>query len=106
MAEKGKGGFSSLFTENTKWMQKSDILVGIGIITVVAMLIIPLPTILLDFLLTISIMTGLLILMIVMFVKRAFDFSIFPTLLLVTTVFRLALNVSSTRSHSFRRSGF
>jgi flagellar biosynthesis protein FlhA len=97
MAEKGKGGFSSLFTENTRWMQKSDILIGIGIITIVAMLIIPLPTILLDFLLIISIMTGLLILMIVMFVKRAFDFSIFPTLLLVTTVFRLALNVSSTR---------
>jgi flagellar biosynthesis protein FlhA len=97
MAEKGKGKFSSLFTENTGWMQKSDILVGIGIITIVGMLIIPLPTILLDFLLTISIMTGLLILMIVMFVKRAFDFSIFPTLLLVSTVFRLALNVSSTR---------
>jgi flagellar biosynthesis protein FlhA len=97
MAEKGKGRLSSLFTENTAWMQKSDILVGIGIITIVGMLIIPLPTILLDFLLTISIMTGLLILMIVMFVKRAFDFSIFPTLLLVTTVFRLALNVSSTR---------
>ncbi|MFH0974633.1 MAG: flagellar biosynthesis protein FlhA [Spirochaetota bacterium] len=78
-------------------MQKSDILIGIGIITIVAMLIIPLPTLLLDFLLTISVMTGLLILMIVMFVRRAFDFSIFPTLLLVTTVFRLALNVSTTR---------
>ncbi|MBN2402538.1 MAG: flagellar biosynthesis protein FlhA [Spirochaetes bacterium] len=97
MAEKGKGGFSSLVTDNIKWMQKTDVLIGIGIITIVAMLIIPLPTFLLDFFLTISIMTGLLILMIVMFVKRAFDFSIFPTLLLVTTVFRLALNVSSTR---------
>ena len=97
MAEKGKGSFSSLFTENTKWMQKSDILIGIGLITIVSMLIIPLPTFLLDFFQVISVMTGLLILMIVMFVRRAFDFSIFPTLLLVTTVFRLALNVSSTR---------
>ena len=61
------------------------------------MLIIPLPTFLLDFLLAISIMSGLLILMIVMFIGRTFDFSMFPSLLLITTVFRLALNVSSTR---------
>ncbi|MBN2040963.1 MAG: flagellar biosynthesis protein FlhA [Spirochaetes bacterium] len=78
-------------------MQKTDILFGIGIITIVAMLIIPLPTILLDMLLIISIMIGLLTLMIVMFVKRSFDFSVFPTLLLGTTIFRLALNISSTR---------
>ncbi|MBN2442452.1 MAG: FHIPEP family type III secretion protein, partial [Spirochaetales bacterium] len=97
MAEKVKGGSSSTFTENIEWMQKTDILIGIGIITIVAMLVIPLPTFILDFLLVISVMTGLLTLMIVMFVKRAFDFSIFPTLLLVTTVFRLALNVSTTR---------
>ena len=106
MANKGKGGISSLFTDNLQWMQKTDILVGIGIITVVAMLVIPLPTLLLDFLLIISIMTGLLILMIVMFVRRAFDFSIFPTLLLVSTVYRLALNVSSTRLILLEGAGF
>ena len=78
-------------------MQKTDILMGIGVIAVVVMLIIPLPTFLLDFLLAISIMSGLLILMIVMFIRRTFDFSVFPSLLLITTVFRLALNVSSTR---------
>jgi flagellar biosynthesis protein FlhA len=61
------------------------------------MLIIPLPTFLLDFLISVSLMLGLLILMIVMFVHRSFDFSIFPSLILITTVFRLALNVSSTR---------
>jgi len=83
--------------ENTRWMQKTDILMGIGIIAVVTMLIIPLPTFLLDFFLVISIMSGLLILMIVMFIGRTFDFSIFPSLLLITTVYRLALNVSSTR---------
>ncbi|HPG51704.1 MAG TPA: flagellar biosynthesis protein FlhA, partial [Spirochaetota bacterium] len=96
MAERARGGFASLF-ENTQWMQKSDILMGIGVVSVVVMLIIPLPTFLLDFLLAISIMSGLLILMIVMFIGRTFDFSIFPSLLLITTVFRLALNVSSTR---------
>jgi flagellar biosynthesis protein FlhA len=97
MAERGKRGISSLITGNLQWMQKTDILIGIGVVTIVAMLVIPLPTVLLDMLLTISIMSGLLILMIVMFVKRSFDFSVFPTLLLVVTVFRLALNVSSTR---------
>ncbi len=97
MANEKKSVFSSLFSENMRWMQKTDILIGVFAITIVGMLIIPLPTFLLDFFLTISIMTGLLILMIVMFVRRAFDFSIFPTILLVTTVFRLALNVSSTR---------
>ncbi len=96
MAEARGGGFAALF-ENTQWMHKTDILMGIGIIAVVTMLIIPLPTFLLDFFLVISIMSGLLILMIVMFIGRTFDFSIFPSLLLITTVFRLALNVSSTR---------
>jgi len=87
----------SLTPGNREWMQKNDILVGIGVISVVIMLIIPLPTFLLDFLISISLMLGLLILMIVMFVHRSFDFSIFPSLILITTVFRLALNVSSTR---------
>ncbi|MCL2154977.1 MAG: flagellar biosynthesis protein FlhA [Leptospirales bacterium] len=87
----------SLAPGNREWMQKNDILVGIGVISVVIMLIIPLPTFLLDFLISVSLMLGLLILMIVMFVHRSFDFSIFPSLILITTVFRLALNVSSTR---------
>ncbi len=92
-----KRGALSILTENRVWMQKTDILLGIGVISVVTMLIIPLPTFLLDFLLAISIMSGLLILLVVMFIQRTFDFSIFPSLLLITTVFRLALNVSSTR---------
>ncbi len=87
----------SLSPGSRAWMQKTDILMGIGVIAVVMMLIIPLPTFLLDFLLAVSIMLGLLILMIVLFVHRSFDFSIFPSLLLVSTVYRLALNVSSTR---------
>ena len=95
MAER-RGGAMSLF-EDTRWMQKSDVLLGIGVVAVVVMLVIPLPTFLLDFLLALSIMSGMLILMIVMFIGRTFDFSVFPSLLLITTVFRLALNVSSTR---------
>ncbi|MGB4268488.1 MAG: flagellar biosynthesis protein FlhA [Spirochaetota bacterium] len=84
-------------TYDLSWMQKSDILLGIGVIAVVTMLIIPLPTFLLDFLMAISIMLGILILLVVMYVPRSFDFSVFPALLLITTVYRLALNVSSTR---------
>lgn len=87
----------SLTPGQRAWMQKGDFLMGIGVISVVMMLIIPLPTFILDFLMAVSIMVGLLILMIVMFVHRSFDFSVFPSLLLVSTVFRLALNVSSTR---------
>jgi len=87
----------ALFDGNREWMQKGDILMGIGVISVIMMLVIPLPTFLLDFLMAVSIMLGLLILMIVMFVSRSFDFSVFPSLLLISTVFRLALNVSSTR---------
>jgi len=87
----------SLSPGNRAWMMKTDILVGLGVIVIVAMLVIPLPTFLLDFFIAVSLMLGLLILMIVMFVHRSFDFSIFPSLILITTVFRLALNVSSTR---------
>ncbi len=90
-------GRLSLLTDNLAWMQKTDILVGLGVIVVVSMLVIPLPTVLLDFFMAISIMIGLLTLLVVMFVQRSFDFSVFPSLLLVSTVFRLALNVSSTR---------
>ncbi|MBN1500411.1 MAG: flagellar biosynthesis protein FlhA [Spirochaetes bacterium] len=84
-------------TENAEWMQRKDVLMGIGVVAVVAMLIIPLPTFLLDFLMSVSLLIGLIVLMIVMFIPKAYDFSIFPALLLITTVFRLALNVSSTR---------
>ena len=86
-----------LMSDSSQWMHKTDIMIGIGVIAVVAMLIIPMPTFLLDFFLAVSIMFGLIALLVVMFVPRSYDFSVFPSLLLLTTVFRLALNVSSTR---------
>ncbi|MBV6492564.1 MAG: Flagellar biosynthesis protein FlhA [Turneriella sp.] len=61
------------------------------------MLIIPMPAMLLDFLLGVSLMISIVALLTAMFNREISDFSVFPTLLLVTTVFRLALNVSSTR---------
>ncbi len=96
MAE-GRAGVMTMLLDNREWMRKTDILIGIGVISIVVMLVIPLPTFMLDFLMAISIMVGILTLLIVMYIPRSFDFSVFPSLLLISTVFRLALNVSSTR---------
>lgn len=75
----------------------SDIIVALGIITIVIMMIIPLPSFLLDLLLALNISFALVIVMIAVYNIEPLQFSIFPSLLLITTLFRLALNVSSTR---------
>ncbi len=77
--------------------QRTDVLVAIGVIVVVMMLIIPLPTVLLDTLMALNLVFSLLTILIVLYTKSALDFSVFPTILLVVTVYGLALNVSSTR---------
>ena len=74
-----------------------DNAVALGVVVIVLFLIIPLPTFLLDFLLIVNIGLAIMILMITMNISEALKFSIFPSLLLVTTLFRLGLNVSSTR---------
>ncbi|MBT2657842.1 flagellar biosynthesis protein FlhA [Bacillus sp. ISL-18] len=79
-------------------MKIKDISVLIVVILIVGMMIIPLPTLLLDFLLIINISISLMILLVAMNAKEPLEFSIFPTALLLTTMFRLALNVSTTRS--------
>ncbi|MFW6338330.1 MAG: flagellar biosynthesis protein FlhA [Alkalispirochaetaceae bacterium] len=75
----------------------NDAMVAVGVIIVVMMLIIPLPTVLLDTLMAVNLVLSLLTILIVLYTKQALDFSVFPTLLLLMTVFGLALNVSSTR---------
>lgn len=70
---------------------------AIGVVCILAVLIIPLPTFLLDILITINFSISFLILMVVLHVKRAVEISTFPSLLLFATLFRLALNVASTR---------
>jgi flagellar biosynthesis protein FlhA len=74
-----------------------DMLVPLGVITVVVMIVIPLPTVLLDTLMALNLILSLLVLLIVLYTRKAVDFNLFPTVLLVVTVFGLALNVSSTR---------
>lgn len=84
--------------DNTDAVKKSsDIALAVAVIAVVLMLIVPLPTVLLDALMAVNLLLALLILLIVMYTPRAIDFSFFPTMLLISTVYSLALNVSSTR---------
>jgi type III secretion protein V len=75
----------------------ADAALALVVILVVGMMIVPLPTPLLDVLITANIATSVLLLLVAMYVPDAISFASFPTLLLVTTLFRLALNVSSTR---------
>lgn len=74
-----------------------DVLVAFGVIGIVLMIIIPLPTALLDILLAFNITLSIVIILITLFTTNVLQLSVFPTLLLVTTLFRLGLNISSTR---------
>ncbi len=78
-------------------MSIGRVAVPVAIVSIVLMLVVPLPAVLLDLLLAVNITGSLLILLMSLFVRRPLDFAIFPALLLVATMFRLALNVSSTR---------
>jgi len=76
-------------------------LVTAGVIGIIFLILIPLPTPILDFLFILNITLALLVLIMSMYVKETLEFSVFPSLLLVTTLFRLGLNVSSTRKILF-----
>ena len=78
-------------------LKNNDILMAIGIVIIVAMMIIPLPPMLLDILLTLNISLSVIILLVCLFIKEPLEYSSFPIILLVATIFRLGLNVSSTR---------
>jgi flagellar biosynthesis protein FlhA len=69
----------------------------VGVMTVLAVMIVPLPAMLLDFFLALNITVAVIILLISLYTLKPLDFSIFPSLLLITTLFRLSLNVASTR---------
>jgi flagellar biosynthesis protein FlhA len=75
----------------------SEIMTVIGVVTILVVMIIPLPSIILDFLLAMNITIAITILLIAMYTLKPLDFFVFPPLLLVTTLFRLSLNVASTR---------
>jgi flagellar biosynthesis protein FlhA len=78
-------------------LQQKDILLPLAVVAVVAMMIVPLPSGLLDLLLIINLSTALVILLVSMYTDEPLSFSVFPSLLLITTLFRLALNISASR---------
>ena len=80
-----------------KLLKFSDVATAIGIIGVVFMLIVPLPSVILDMFLALNIAMAIVIILISIYIEEPLQFSVFPTLLLVTTLFKLALDVSSTR---------
>ena len=78
-------------------MGQSDFILAGGVVIILFVMLIPLPPFILDLMLSLSISLSLLILITAMFILSPLEFAIFPTLLLVTTLLRLALNVASTR---------
>ncbi|MFL5057179.1 MAG: flagellar biosynthesis protein FlhA, partial [Microvirga sp.] len=78
-------------------VRRSDLLLAIGVTSILVVLVFPLPAVLLDLLLAVSIIVSVLILMTSLFIEEPLEFSSFPTVLLIATMLRLALNLASTR---------
>ncbi len=78
-------------------LQSKDIIFAFGVVLIVIMMVVPLPSVILNIFLTLNIALALIILLVSIYNKEALEFSAFPSLLLIATLFRLSLNVSSTR---------
>lgn len=81
----------------TRLSNNSDLAVAVGLVAILVVMVLPLPSFLLDILLSLSISLSVILLLTAVYTQKALDFSVFPSLLLVTTLFRLSLNVASTR---------
>lgn len=98
MADKAVSPSVTAITGSLKQLLKhSDIVFALSIIGILLVLLFPIPTLFLDFLLAISISLAVIILLTSLFINRPLDFSSFPTVLLVSAIMRLALNIASTR---------
>src|SRR5690242_17905737 len=89
-------GFPSL-NEIGTILKRGDLFLAFGVLTILVVLILPLPSIVLDLFLAISITVSILILMTSLFIQAPLEFSSFPTILLISTMLRLSLNMASTR---------
>jgi len=90
------GGFPSLGAIGNI-LKRGDLALAFGVLIILVVLIMPLPSMVLDFLLAISIILSILILMTALFIQAPLEFSSFPTILLISTMLRLSLNLASTR---------
>jgi flagellar biosynthesis protein FlhA len=86
-----------LFEQIQKLFKSSDILMSIGVIGIMLVMVVPLNPFVLDLMLVLSLGSSIAILLLSIYAKRPLDFSVFPSILLITTLYRLALNVASTR---------
>lgn len=77
--------------------QRGDILIAVGVVSVLGVMILPVPAFMLDVLLSFSISLSIVILVTGIYIRKPLDFSVFPSILLITTLYRLALNIASTR---------
>lgn len=82
---------------NTIFARSSDSMMVVGVVAILMVMIIPLPPFLLDFLLALNITFSIIVILMAMYTVKPLDFAIFPSLLLIATLFRLSLNVASTR---------
>lgn len=87
----------SLRTVLQKVSKYAEVFIAFAVVGVIAIIILPMPSFLLDLLLTINLAISMMILILTLFTKSVLEFTIFPSLLLVMTMFRLGLNISSTR---------
>ena len=78
--------------------QNSELAVALGLIIILGVMVVPLPPVVLDLFLALSIAVSIAILLMSVYARKPLDFSTFPTILLITTLLRLSLNVASTRN--------
>ncbi|WP_029894461.1 flagellar biosynthesis protein FlhA [Desulfohalovibrio reitneri] len=90
--------FAPLKINYEKFASQGDLMLAGGVVVILFVMLIPVPTIILDFMLTINISLAMVVLVTSMFMNSPMEFSIFPSLLLVTTMLRLAINVATTRA--------
>jgi len=77
--------------------QRGDVMIAVGVVSVLGIMILPVPAIILDILLSFSISLAIVILVTGVYIRKPLDFSAFPSILLITTLYRLSLNIASTR---------
>ena len=89
---------NDIFKKMKIFSQGPDVLAAVGILMIMVVMIVPIHPFLLDLLLALSLAFAVVIMLVALYAKKPLDFSTFPSVLLISTLFRLALNVASTRN--------
>ena len=97
VALRTSGGSPPTAREVWGWVARGEVALALGIVGIIVLLILPIPAFMLDMLLALSITSAVLILMTSLLIRKPLEFTAFPTVLLMATLFRLGLNIASTR---------